>query len=154
MEGALVPDTTHLSSTDRAAAEKAVRDVTARSLRASERKDLDAAMEMIADDIVSFEHDAPLSYEGVDAVREVCKKGIDQMGDGLKLDFQELKTIVRDDIAVMWGFNIMKVDGQEMYSRATRVFQRQNGDWKAIHQHLSFPYDPETGEAKLDQKPN
>lgn len=149
-----MPDTTHLSQTDRSAAAKEVREITNKSMKASEKKDLDGAMEMIADDIQSFEHDAPLMYEGVDAVREVCAKGIEMSGDDLEINFKELKTIVRDDIAVMWGFNEMKSDGNAFYSRATRIFQKQDGEWKLIHQHLSFPYDAESGEAKLDCKPN
>lgn len=32
----------------------------------------------IAEDVVSYEHVAPLQYVGVNAVREVCKAGIDR----------------------------------------------------------------------------
>jgi hypothetical protein len=32
-------------------------------------------MAHIADDIVSYEHDASLQYVGVDAVREICNRG-------------------------------------------------------------------------------
>jgi ketosteroid isomerase-like protein len=147
-------DTTHLSATDRSAAEKAVLAVTNRSMKASEQKDLDGAMEMIADDVVSFEHDAPLMYQGADAVREVCRRGIEMSGDDLKLAFKPLRIIVRDDIAVVWGFNSMKSSDGDFWSRATRVFQNVDGEWKAIHQHLSFPYDPESGEVKTDLKPD
>lgn len=145
---------THLSSSDRSAAERAVLDVTDRAMKASEKKDIDGAMEMIADDIDSFEHDAPLVYHGADAVREVCQKGFDLSDDDLTVEFKPLKVIARDDIVVAWGFNRMKSGKMESWSRATRVFQKTDGEWKAVHQHVSFPYDPETGKAQMDLKPN
>lgn len=144
----------HLSSQDQAVAEKAVLDLTARSMKASEKRDIDGAMEMIADDIDSFEHDAPLAYHGAEDVREVCQKGFDMMEGALKVEFKPLKVIARDDIVVAWGFNRMKANGEESWSRATRVFQKTGDAWKCIHQHVSFPYDPETGEAQMDLKPN
>ncbi|MGW4838825.1 nuclear transport factor 2 family protein [Streptomyces globisporus] len=39
------------------------------------------------------------------------------------------------------------------WSRGTRVLQRQNGKWTMIHQHVSYPYDPRTGEAKINLQP-
>jgi hypothetical protein len=34
-------------------------------------------MSHIADDVVSYEHDAPLQYVGAERVREICQKGFD-----------------------------------------------------------------------------
>jgi DNA-binding CsgD family transcriptional regulator len=39
------------------------------------------------------------------------------------------------------------------WSRGTRVFRRTDGGWKLIHQHVSFPYDPATGEARMNLRP-
>jgi ketosteroid isomerase-like protein len=33
----------------------------------------------------------------------------------------------------------------ETWSRGTRVFQKLDGRWQMIHQHVSFPFDPATG---------
>jgi ketosteroid isomerase-like protein len=65
---------------------------------------------------------------------------------------------VRDDIAVTWGLNRMQAHEpgnptSELWSRETRVFQRIDGKWKLIHQHVSFPYDPESGQAVTDLRP-
>ncbi|MCA2178123.1 nuclear transport factor 2 family protein [Nonomuraea glycinis] len=35
----------------------------------------------------------------------------------------------------------------------TRVFERGAGAWVLVHQHLSIPYDLETGEARADPSP-
>ena len=53
-----------------------------------------------------------------------------------------------------WGLNRMAdyADGvvkSEMWSRGTRIFQRVDGRWQMIHQHVSFPMDPATGRARF-----
>jgi ketosteroid isomerase-like protein len=120
---------------------------------ASERKDLDATMEPIAQNIVSFEHDAPLVYRGVDSVRAVCKAGFDSVPEKFRWDVPDLHVLVRGDIAVTWGLNHMHGSGVDMWSRGTRIFQKIGGRWQMIHQHVSFPYDPATGTAELELRP-
>lgn len=111
------------------------------------KKDLDAVMTKIADDVVSYEHEAPLVYTGADAVRQVCGRGFDAARGDFRWDIPDLQVIVRDDIAITWGLNRMRSDDGESWSRGTRVFQKAGGAWKMIHQHVSFPYDPVTGQA-------
>jgi ketosteroid isomerase-like protein len=121
-------------------------------------KDLDGLMSHIADDVVSYEHDEPLQYLGVDSVREVCRRGLDAASGAVGWDVPDLKILVRDDIAVAWGLNRMRAqqpDGRtdEHWSRGTRVFQKVDGSWSMIHQHVSYPHDPRTGEARTDLRP-
>jgi uncharacterized protein (TIGR02246 family) len=121
-------------------------------------KDLDALMSHIADDVVSYEHDEPLRYIGVDNVREVCARGLDASSGAVGWDVPDLKILVRGDLAVAWGLNHMSAqqpDGrtEESWSRGTRVFHKVEGSWSMIHQHVSYPYDPETGEARTDLRP-
>ncbi|MGI8329857.1 YybH family protein [Actinomadura scrupuli] len=121
-------------------------------------KDLDGLMAAISEDVVSYEHDEPLQYLGLEAVREVCKRGLDAAPGAVGWDVPELKIVVRDDLAVAWGLNHVhadQADGEtiESWSRGTRVFRRQEGAWVMVHQHLSYPYDPDTGEARIDLLP-
>lgn len=74
---------------------------------ASERKDLDAAMEPIADTITSYEHSLPLEVRDIAAMREECRKGFDQASPEFRWDIPDLEIIVRGDIAVTWGLNRM-----------------------------------------------
>ncbi|HET7715317.1 MAG TPA: nuclear transport factor 2 family protein [Bauldia sp.] len=125
--------------------------------RDAARKDLDAVMTRIAPDIVSYEHDAPLVYRGADSVREVCRRGFDAMPGKFRWDIPDLQIVVRDDLAITWGLNRMSAElpegGKiEMWSRGTRAFRKIDGKWMMIHQHVSFPYDPATGQARLDLK--
>ncbi|ROT29416.1 SgcJ/EcaC family oxidoreductase [Micromonospora sp. HM5-17] len=142
-----------------ATAERELRELHERWFAATAAKDLDGLMAPIADDIVSYEHDQPLAYVGVDAVREVCRGGLDAAGDGaVTWTVPDMSVLVRDDLAVVWGLNLVRVeqpDGgyAESWSRGTRVFRRRNGAWTMVHQHLSYPYDPATGVARTDLRP-
>lgn len=125
---------------------------------ATARKDLDDMMSHIADDVVSYEHDEPLQYVGVAGVRESCARGLEKSAGAIGWHVPDLKIQVRDDIAVAWGLNRLNAelpDGtmSESWSRGTRVFQWQDGEWLMIHQHVSFPFSPETGAARTDLRP-
>ncbi len=127
-----------------------VRELHEKWFDATARQDLDSLMAPVADDVVSYEHEAPLQYVGVDSVRDVCKRGLEASAGAVGWRVPDLKIEVRDDLAVAWGLNHMTAelpDGtmSESWSRGTRVFQRRGGHWMLIHQHVSFPLDPETG---------
>lgn len=121
-------------------------------------KDLDSVMTKVAGGVVSFEHEMPLKYVGADAIRTVCEQGFNVMRGEFRWDIPDLQIIVRGDIAITWGLNHMQAqepgkEKVESWSRGTRVFQKIDGKWKLIHQHVSFPYDPETGRARMDLRP-
>lgn len=110
-------------------------------------------MEPIAKSIVSYEHDEPLVYNGVDAVRAVCKAGFDNAPERFRWEVPDFHVVVRGDIAVTWGLNHMHGLGLDMWSRGTRIFQKVDGRWQMIDQHVSFPYDAASGAAKLELRP-
>lgn len=103
-------------------------------------KDLDGLMEHVAPDIVSYEHAGPLQYVGIGDVREVCRRGLDESSPTrIDFDIPDLTLRASGDLAVAWGLDRIVTDGVEVRSRGTRVFQRRDGDWQMIHQHLSVP---------------
>ncbi|TDP31901.1 YybH family protein [Nocardia ignorata] len=115
-------------------------------------------MAEIADDVESYEHDAPLLYTGADNVREVCRRGLESAPGRVTWDVPEMAVEVRGDLAVVWGLNHMSAedaDGQvdHSWSRGSRVFRRRGGRWLLVHQHVSYSDDPETGVAATDLVP-
>ena len=147
---------THATATS--ADEREIRALFAAWSQATARRDLDASMTPIAANVVSYEHDAPLQHVGADAVREVCQRGFDVTPGDIRWDVPDLQVLVRGDIAVTWGLNRVRghAPGQpafESWSRGTRVFQKIAGAWRMIHQHVSFPCDPQTMAARLDLRP-
>ena len=139
-------------------AESEIRDLHQHWSDCTAAKDLDGLMDGIAEDVVSYEHSGPLQYVGKPAVREVCKAGMDEATGKVSLDTPDLTVVARGDIAVAWGLDNVQAetDGGQLdtWSRATRVFQRHNDGWKMIHQHLSYPLDPEIGTARTELSPD
>jgi uncharacterized protein (TIGR02246 family) len=138
--------------------EHEIRELFERWAKASAAKDLDASMEPIAPDIVSYEHSSPLQLTDVDLIREECRVGFQHQVGEFEWTVPDLHVMVRDDIAVTWGLNKMTLvtsDGSTSttWSRGTRIFARTDGRWRMIHQHVSFPADPETGMAAVDLRP-
>lgn len=122
-------------------------------------KDIDRVMQHIASNVVSYEHDAPLQYLGADAVRAVCRKGMDLSGSGCGWDVPDTTIVIHGALAVQWGLNRMWFTGEDgkealSWSRGTRVFGKKDGAWEMIHQHVSYPYQPETGLARTDLTPD
>jgi ketosteroid isomerase-like protein len=138
--------------------ERAVRDIHRQWFADTTAKNLDGLMRPMAPSIVSYEHDAPLEHVGVDQVRAICKRGLDSAPGGVGWDVPELFIRVEGDLAVAWGLNHMVaqlVDGTrvESWSRGTRVFAYRDGQWTMVHQHVSYPCDPDTGQAMTELRP-
>ena len=98
--------------------------------------DLDALMEPIAENVVSYEIDG--NYTGKPAVRQVCAAGLASATD---IAFTVPNPTVESagNLAVAWSIDHITADGTETTSRATRVFRRTGTGWQLIHQHLSYP---------------
>jgi len=103
------------------------------------RSDLDALMTNVAPDVVSYEQSGQLQVVGIDDVRERCRVGLDSSSGRIDFDIPELAVRVSGDLAVAWGLDRIVADGEESISRGTRVFEKRDGEWFMIHQHLSFP---------------
>ncbi|MFC6157761.1 YybH family protein [Kribbella jiaozuonensis] len=99
--------------------------------------DLDALMEPIADDVVSYEIDG--NYTGKSAVREVCAAGLASSPGPITFTIPDPTIESAGNLAVAWSVDHITADNTETTSRATRVFRRTNSGWQLIHQHLSYP---------------
>lgn len=129
---------------DRFKGEESVREIHDGWFADTAAKDLEGIMRHIAGDVVSYEHEEPLEYVGIDEVREMCRAGLHQATEQVTWTVPQLHVVARDDLAVAWGLNHMTAqmpDGpvSEEWSRGTRVFRRQGGEWKMVHQHVSDP---------------
>jgi uncharacterized protein (TIGR02246 family) len=132
-----------------AQSEREIRDLHDAWFTATAAKDLDALMAPIADDVVSYEHEAPLQYTGREQVREVCRRGLEAGTGAVTWDVPELAVRTEGDLAVAWGLDRIRVEGQpETWSRGTRVFRRVDGRWEMLHQHLSYPVDAASSAAR------
>ncbi len=138
--------------------EREIRELFDRWAAAAAAKDLDASMEPISSDIVSYEHSIPLQVTDIDLIRKECAIGFESQPDRFSWTVPDLEVIVCGDVAVTWGLNQMvgvSSDGSSSttWSRGTRVFRKAGGRWRMIHQHVSFPVDPSSGLAATDLAP-
>jgi uncharacterized protein (TIGR02246 family) len=143
---------------DRAAAELEIRALHEQWFEQTAAKDLDGLMAAIADDVVSYEHITPLEHIGQAQVRQVCQDGLEAGTGEVTWQVPNLTVVAADDLAVAWGLNRVQAagpDGQliETWSRGTRVFRRTDSAWSMVHQHLSYPLDPQTGAVRTDLRP-
>jgi ketosteroid isomerase-like protein len=122
-----------------AAAEQKINDIHTHWYERTAAKDLDGVMAHVAPDVLSYEHQPPLEYRGIEAVRESCRTGLESSDGEVTWTVPELTVHVGGDLAVSWGLNRMTAGGEESWSRGTRVFQRRDGEWTMTHQHVSFP---------------
>jgi uncharacterized protein (TIGR02246 family) len=141
-----------------AVGEREVRAVHERWFERTSAKDLDGLMENIAEDVVSYEHEERLEHVGLSSVRRVCRRGLQAASAEVGWEVPDLKIRIRGDLAVAWGLNRVlagRPGGQriEIWSRGTRVSERRGTAWMMVHQHLSFPLDPVTGEASTELRP-
>ncbi len=61
----------------------------------------------------------------------------------IDFDVPHLTVHADGDLAVAWGLDRIAADGTGSRSRCTRVFERRNGQWQMVHQHLSVPLEGE-----------
>ncbi len=108
--------------------------------------DLDAQLAPAADDIVAYDHYAPQEHRGIDALRAVRAQALTSHGREFRWDIPDLHLRIVGDIAIGWGLHRSRDTGPdgirfEEWSRGTHVFERRDGRWQMIHQHLSYPID-------------
>ena len=83
------------------------------------------------------------STSALTKVREVCRRGLEASPGRIEFDIPDLTVRTYGDLAVAWGLDRITADDVEFRSRATRIFQRRDGDWQMTHQHLSVPLSDE-----------
>jgi ketosteroid isomerase-like protein len=69
----------------------------------------------------------------------VCRRGLASSPERIDFDIPDLTVHVNGDLAVTWGLDRILADGAESRSCGTSVFERRNGQWQMVHQHLSIP---------------
>ncbi|MEU5675263.1 nuclear transport factor 2 family protein [Micromonospora sp. NPDC047753] len=143
---------------DSTATEQEIKSLHRRWFASTAAGDLDGLMAGIADEVISYEHIAPLQYNGLSQVREVCERGLNTGTGEVSWHIPDLAVLAEGSLAVAWGLNRIRFDGPEgesteTWSRGTRVFRRAGETWVMVHQHLSYPCDPQTGAALANLRP-
>lgn len=134
---------------------RAVIDAWAKAVR---DKDVDGAMRNYSPDIVAFDAVNPLQKIGAEALKRRVEEWFSAFEGRIGYEIRDLKIVVASDVAFCHSVNRVsgaKVGGGkiDMWVRATVCFCKVDGDWMVTHEHVSVPFDPESGEASFDLEP-
>jgi uncharacterized protein (TIGR02246 family) len=146
------------SEKEEAVAEALIRrrvDDWANALRA---RDIDGAMSLYAPDIVSFDVDPPLRYAGTDNKRRAWQAFFAARTGPITYEVRDLTVTADGELAFVRSLNHasgMLASGHhsDLWVRWTACFQRIDGVWLVVHEHVSVPADIARGQAVLNLTP-
>jgi ketosteroid isomerase-like protein len=120
--------------------------------------DLERVMSMYAADIVSFDLEPPLQYEGTEAKRKAWARVFATYQPGLSYEIRDLAITIGGDVAFSHSLNRLSgtlKSGRRtgFWVRYTACFRRIGGNWVVAHEQISAPVDPASGRAVLDLEP-
>lgn len=100
----------------------------------------------------------PLWLRGSGEVAEQTRAWFDGYSRGPDYEVRDLQIDVDGSVgstAFLYHVTGTLHSGDEvsMWVRATLVWRRVDGTWRIVHDHESVPWDPSTGEGRIDLKP-
>ena len=122
-------------------------------------KDIEAIMELYADDVRVFDAIPPHETTTAAQYRETWAMCLPCFPDSFDLTVHDRRVEVSGDLAFthcLYRINGMEGDNPAFrtFLRATNCLRRQNGAWKIVHEHTSVPFNPYTNEASFILDPN
>lgn len=128
--------------------------------KAFRAKDVDGVMAIYtpSQNLVAFDIIPPLEYRGADAYRRDYSAFFAEFKGPLDVEIRDLQIVGAPDVAFSYGLERMAgtlKDGTpfQTWVRFTQGYRRTGGRWYAVHDHISVPGEPETGDARFDLKP-
>jgi uncharacterized protein (TIGR02246 family) len=121
-------------------------------------KDLHKVVSIFAPDLVSFDLEAPLQHEEVEAKRENWARAFAAYEHPIGYVIPQLVLTLGDGVA--FGRSLNRISGTlksgrktDYWVRWTTCFRKIDGVWFIVHDHVSVPIQIEGGKALLDLSP-
>ncbi len=123
-------------------------------------KDINGIMASYSPDESLFVFDAlpPRQYVGAAAYRKDWEGFLAAYPSTIQAEVSDWKVETEGNLA--YGHGIFRTNGPDkdgkpldLTVRITDVYRKINGKWLAIHEHVSWPVDLETGKADLSSRP-
>jgi ketosteroid isomerase-like protein len=113
-------------------------------------KDVNSFLSRCAPDVVIFDMLPPLKHEGMAAVRRNWDAALGRFQGQAEYEMRDLEIEVDGNIAFchcLARFGGTLRDGSHMstWLRSTIGFQKFDGRWKVVHEHVSVPIDMQNG---------
>jgi uncharacterized protein (TIGR02246 family) len=141
-------------------AEKEIKALGRQWVEAFRNKDADALIKLYVpgDSLVVFDVIPPRQYVGSEAYRKDFKEFFATFNGPIKLEVSDFQVKARGGMG--WARNIQHVTGRDVNGkkidltvRVTDVYEKIDGRWLVVHEHVSVPVDVATGKADLQSKP-
>ena len=122
--------------------------------RALHAKDLGALTALYGTDTVAFDLMPPTQVDA-SHYRKNFERWLGSMTGLIEYEIHELRVVTSGDVAFSHNLGHVKgtrANGEkaDYWVRVTVGFQKRNGQWLVIHDHVSMPIDMETGKAVRD----
>ncbi len=131
--------------------EQQIRELIAQQYGAVCRKDVDAIMRHYSDAAVIFNVKPPYQIRDLAEWRRVWETSLSHFPTSFGTEARDETILISGDLAIvhlLLRFTGLK--GNRPWMRNTSVYQREQGEWKIIHEHSSVPFDPETSKAVFE----
>lgn len=128
-----------------------------RRAEACREKNIDRLMSVYSPEIVYFDVVPPLhGFIGLDAVRANFQRWFDEYDGKIDLETRDQRVTVDGDVAFAHmlhinkgNVNFKRAGLSEAWVRSTVCCRRANREWLITHEHISRPFDPESGKAVM-----
>jgi uncharacterized protein (TIGR02246 family) len=121
-------------------------------------RDLDRLMKLYAPDMLYFDVVPPYKHRGAAAYRRTWEMMFPHLPPRIGAEQRDVEINVSGDLAVVRCLTrLINSETKETaaigWVRVTVSFQRQQGAWRIIHEHVSVPIDPMTSKAEFIREP-
>jgi uncharacterized protein (TIGR02246 family) len=134
--------------------EAAIRRVIDQMTFAVRARDIEALINLCAPDIATFDLVPPLRHDGRDALRKLWSEALAAFEPPLDYEVNQLEIIAGSDVAICRSLNRFggrRQDGTEVVNWlcVTVGLRKLDGQWRIVHEHVSVPFDMDSGKALL-----
>lgn len=140
--------------------EKAIRALNERFAAAVKERDIGKIMSVYVtdDSLLVFDAIPPRQYVGAAAYRKDFEEFLGLFPGPIKFAASDLGIKAAGTLAFShridtWNLTDKKGKPVTLVFRVTDVYQKINGRWRIVHEHVSWPVDPITGKADFLSKP-
>lgn len=139
--------------------EAEIRRLAAAWSKALEEKDIDGLVKGYVPDALLFDVKPPYQTQGVDAIRRLWEACLPYFPARYKSERRDFKVMVGGDAAFAHCLHHIQPIGEESragetWIRVTICYQKIDGRWHVVHEHVSVPFDPMTGQVSFITDPD
>ena len=121
-------------------------------------RDIEGTMASVAETAVTFDVVEPLHHPNARGMRHRIRDWFDGFAGPIGLEVREHVVAADGDTAFSYSLNRYSGDfkaggSTDMWVRATACYRFKEGAWRLVHEHLSVPFDRNTGKWSLSATP-